>query len=173
MERTKNLMPLFLSFLFASTTFAASTDLPHFFEVAPGKIYRGAQPTDVGIQDLAHMGVKTIIDMREEKNWIQHERTVASENGLKFISVPLSSLWQPSDQDINTIETALNNPQLQPVFVHCQHGEDRTGLVIGLYRVFTENSDPRTAYQEMHSLGFHKILLGLYSYYKQKTGFDD
>ena len=148
----------------------SSVDLPRFFEVVANKIYRGAQPTDVGISELAHMGVRTILDLRDEDpNQIAAEGQYVKVKGMNFISVPLSGFFEPSEENMNKIQSVLNDKSLQPVFIHCQHGQDRTGLSVGLYRVKTEKVSAKLAEKEMLSHGFHKQLLGLYFYFKEET----
>ena len=48
-------------------------------------------------------------------------------------------------------------------YVHCEHGQDRTGLIIGAYRVRVQRWSKSQAYQEMKAHGFHPLLHGLYS----------
>jgi hypothetical protein len=57
------------------------------------------------------------------------------------------------------------------IYVHCLHGEDRTGLVIGLERVFVEGWSPESAWKEMLAFGFHTFYLGLDSYFFTQTGY--
>ena len=57
------------------------------------------------------------------------------------------------------------------VYVHCRHGQDRTGLVVGLERVFIEGWDPADAYAEMLKYGFHTYFLGLKDYFFDQTGY--
>lgn len=146
-------------------------DLLRFSEVVPGHIYRGAQPTDQGFKDLAKYNIKTVINLREEADVIAHEKPLVESLGMNFISVPLSGFFRPSDKNISSIEQALNNPDLQPIFIHCQHGQDRTGLAIGLFRVFTQKVSAPNSYQEMLDLGFHPLLVGLETYFEDKTGY--
>jgi protein-tyrosine phosphatase len=46
------------------------------------------------------------------------------------------------------------------VLVHCTHGQDRTGLVVGIYRL-AHGWTKDAAYAEMLQYGFHPELLGL------------
>ncbi len=62
-------------------------------------------------------------------------------------------------------------PSTGAVYVHCRHGQDRTGLVVGLERVFIEGWDPADAYAEMLSYGFHTYFLGLKEYFFTQTGY--
>jgi protein tyrosine/serine phosphatase len=59
------------------------------------------------------------------------------------------------------------------IYVHCKHGQDRTGLVVGLERVLNEKWAPAAAHAEMVRLGFHTSFLGLNEYFEKKTGWED
>ena len=167
-----------LVFAAQSTAFASrhshpsnpAEDLPRFYEVVKDQIYRGAQPTDQGFVQLSKSQIRSVLDLRnEDPNQIATEGNLVQSLGMNFISIPLSGFFAPSDKDMNQIQQILNNKSLQPIFVHCQHGQDRTGLVIGLYRVFTQKESANVAEDEMLSLGFHEILLGLNFYFNEKT----
>ena len=68
---------------------------------------------------------------------------------MTFISQPMSGFWAPNDRQVNQTEAIMADASRRPIFVHCLHGEDRTGLIVGLHRVFHEGWDPAKAYQEM------------------------
>jgi protein tyrosine/serine phosphatase len=148
-------------------------DLPHFYEVVKGELYRGAQPTTQGLQALHDAGVKTILNLRNERDLITQEKKVVESIGMTYISVPLSGFFKPADADMDKIEALLNDPQARPLFVHCQHGKDRTGLAYGLYRIFTQGWTPQAAHDEMVSLGFNTLLFGLEEYFDEKTGYQN
>jgi hypothetical protein len=44
---------------------AQPVGVPNFHQVSE-RIYRGAQPTTEGFQELAKMGIKTVVDLRRE-----------------------------------------------------------------------------------------------------------
>jgi hypothetical protein len=48
------------------------------------------------------------------------------------------------------------------VLVHCKNGWDRTGLLVGMYRVIYDGWTTDRAYEEMRRLGFHPELRGLH-----------
>jgi tyrosine-protein phosphatase SIW14 len=60
-----------------------------------------------------------------------------------------------------------------PIFVHCQHGQDRTGVIVALYRIFYEQWTPQAAHDEMMNMGFHPELVPLNHYFEIKSGFED
>jgi protein-tyrosine phosphatase len=44
-------------------------------------------------------------------------------------------------------------PDYQPVFVHCQAGKDRTGLVVAVYRILVDGWDVEEAIAERKRFG--------------------
>lgn len=151
---------------------SASVPIDRFYEVSPG-IYRGARPGYAGVKSLSQMGVKTILNIDDEDAEIIEERAISNDLGIEMISVPLTPFWTPDDQDIDLILATLADTSKQPIFVHCEHGRDRTGLVVGLYRVLYEGWEPEDAYEEMIDKGFRKILVFLDEYFEDRTGYDD
>jgi protein tyrosine/serine phosphatase len=142
-------------------------------ELVDNNIYRGPRPTYDTLVQLQSMGVTTIVDLENTQSAIDQEQQWAQQLGLNFISEPMSGFWTPDDSEVDQIESIIADPSQGPMFVHCQHGQDRTGLIIGLYRVFNEGWDPGTAHQEMVDKGFHTLLWFLNHYYEDKTGWDD
>lgn len=132
-------------------------------------IWRSGRPTEASLQDLWNRGVRTIIDLENDPAVIQSEMAIAKKMGFAFYSYPTDSFWAPDDAKMNEIINILRTTKV-PVLVHCYHGEDRTGLVIGLERVFLEKWPASKAYDEMINRGFHQILLGLDQYFRDKTG---
>jgi tyrosine-protein phosphatase SIW14 len=151
---------------------SADVTTPPIELVSPG-IYRGLRPTYGTLQQLKALGVKTILDLEDTSSAIKTERGWVGQLNMTFISEQMSGFWTPNDSEVNQIEAIMADPARRPIFVHCQHGQDRTGLIVGLYRVFTEHQSPAAAYREMLNKGFHKVLFLLNHYYEEKTGFED
>lgn len=146
--------------------------ISNFHEIKPG-VYRGARPEAVGLNAIAKLGVKTIINIDNDEQAIEIENNISNNLGMNMILIPLSGFWAPSDEDIDQILALLNDSSLYPIFLHCKHGRDRTGLVSALYRVIYQNWNPAKAYKEMLDLGFRKELVFLNHYYEERTGFED
>jgi protein tyrosine phosphatase (PTP) superfamily phosphohydrolase (DUF442 family) len=177
---------LFTTSLFTTPAFAdtpiANTpiSLPSitaFAQVSPG-IYRGARPESAQeIASLTSLGIKTVInlqggDVLETSTWyarlvssfeigetaaeIATEQETVEQNGMQFVSLPLTSLRTVKGAFKTRIQealTILNDPSRQPVFIHCAHGADRTGLIIALYRMIHENVPSEKAYAEWIQMG--------------------
>lgn len=166
----KGLSALVLSIsLFAGS--AAANPIGNFAQVSPG-IYRGALPGLAGLQYLKSIGVKTIINLDGDRSDAKDEAAWAARLGLRTVAVPMSFFWRPKHRDVNKALAALRDPALQPVYVHCHAGKDRTGLIVGLHRVEVEGMDPYRAHDEMLHYGFHDSLFLLKDYYEDRTDID-
>jgi protein tyrosine/serine phosphatase len=111
-------------------------------------VYRGVQPGEADYQELARMGIKTILDLRG--GWIHgpKEKKRAEAAGLGYVSIRLSGFWEPHDSQIAKALSILEDPARQPVFVHCRRGADRVGLVIACYRIQHDHWTNEQALQE-------------------------
>lgn len=145
--------------------------IPNFLQVNDS-IFRGGRPNNGDLQLIQkEESIKTVINLENIKSFISQEKQVAIRLGLKFFSSPMDAGVQPNDQQINQILDALKNINNFPIFIHCHHGQDRTGLIIGLYRVEVQGWTPAKAYQEMLDAGFHPSIATLDDYFKHRTGF--
>ncbi len=105
------------------------------FRQVNNHLYRGAQPASAGYKSLAKLGIKTIIDLRGGEGHAEAEKKLVQAAGMRYVSVPMSSVSAPSDEQISEVLTLLDDSAGWPVFVHCQRGADRTGTVIACYRI--------------------------------------
>jgi tyrosine-protein phosphatase SIW14 len=169
---------VFAVILWASFSVAdPSSETPaikNFHTVVEGQIFRGAEPDFKGLQYLVSRGVKTIINLENADLFaIDLEERQSSELGMNMIWKPMHSFYPPTKAQIDSIENVLSDWANYPIFIHCFHGQDRTGLVIGLFRVFREKPGmtAEKAYDEMLQLGFHPRILPLSFYYYHATGY--
>lgn len=139
---------------------APAEDLGHFFQVDAG-LYRGQQPTDAGLAKLKQMGMKTVVYLHFNKQQAAHEKQVVESMGMRFVHIPMSWITPPKQAQIDTWLKTVNDPALLPAFVHCQHGRDRTGTMVGIYRVQHDKWPFSRAYGEMKEKGFRTFFLGL------------
>lgn len=149
--------------------------IPQFAKVTE-VIYRGGQPESIkDYHQLLNIGIRTIINLRAEVDGIG-ESKISEELGLLYHHIGIGGsdyIKMPSRNKIEKISAILIHPKSQPVFIHCQHGRDRTGLLIGLYRVHQEGWSPKKAYEEMEAFGFRAVLVGLTAYFWKDTSSGD
>jgi protein tyrosine/serine phosphatase len=146
--------------------------IPDFEKVERG-IYRGGAPGAEGLVFLKKLGIRTILNLDDRKIANAIELEASKLAGIREFPQPMSGFWEPKDASVNAALATLGRADLRPIFIHCEHGQDRTGLVVGLYRVFFEHWQPAHAYREMRQLGFHPELIFLNHYFEIRTGWDD
>lgn len=129
-------------------------DLPNFHKVHP-YLYRGGEPTNKGLDQLSKTGIKTIIDLRAPTKTAKAEEAYAKSIGLEYINLPMSDK-APTEKQVETMLKTIDQGKKsdQPVFVHCQHGSDRTGCMIGIWRVTRDGFDYDKTYKEMRKYYF-------------------
>lgn len=144
----------------------------NFSQVTPN-LFRGGRPDQPGVTTLAQMGVKTIIDLENDDQAVATEQGWAQQSGVSFIHEPMNGLETPRDGEVDDILAKINDPSLQPIYVHCMQGKDRTGLIVALDRVFHQGWTPKDAHDEMMALGFNPLLIAMNHYFEEKTHWDD
>lgn len=129
-------------------------DLPNFHKVHP-YLYRGGEPSIEGMDKLSSMGIKTIIDLRAPTKAARDEEKKAKALGIKYINLPMSDK-APTEKQVATTLSAIEKGREtgEPVFVHCQHGSDRTGCMIGIWRVSRDGWNFEKTYKEMRKYYF-------------------
>jgi protein tyrosine phosphatase (PTP) superfamily phosphohydrolase (DUF442 family) len=133
--------------------------------------YRGAQPEGADYADLAALGVRTVIDLTEGGR--SDEPGLARQVGMKFYRIPLTTWDRPADTAVAEFLRLVNDPANEPVYVHCQGGRHRTGVMTAVYRMTGDGWSADQAYGEMkqfHFEGFpgHPVLKRfVYDYYAQ------
>ncbi len=126
--------------------------IDNFYQVDE-HVYRGAQPTTEGFKYLAKIGVKTILDLREDDERSSAEAQVVTSLGMQYVNVPMTGLTPPTETEITNILALLEDDTAGAVFVHCKFGADRTGAVIAAYRIDHDHWDNSRALKEAMSCG--------------------
>lgn len=130
--------------------------------VAPN-LYRGAQPAPDGYATLKMMGVKTVVNLRTTSS----EKHSVEAAGMKSVEIPLSVLSDVNPGTVNAIIDIMNNPDNQPVYIHCRQGQDRTGIIVAAYRMKVEGWSFKDAEAEMQSFGFNDIWVELKEFIRE------
>ncbi|MEW6736700.1 MAG: protein tyrosine phosphatase family protein [Acidobacteriota bacterium] len=142
------------------------SDLPKFYRI-DDHYFRGAQPSEAGFRKLAEMGVKVVVDLRDANGERDdREEQLVTKLGMRYINLSISTFRAPEEEQIQRFVALMQERESQPVFVHCWRGNDRTGLITGIYRVEFYNWTGEQAYKEMKEHGFSLSFLrrGMKSY---------
>ena len=119
--------------------------------------YRGAQPAPDDFASLASLGIKTIIDLRNDPT--DYEKSAAEAVGIKYINISMSGWKTPKDADVARVVAILNDPAYGKVFVHCKAGIHRTGITGAVYRMEKYGWDYDKLYAEMKNYNFSSGLV--------------
>jgi len=128
-------------------------------------LYRGAQPTRVGVKELASLGVKTIINLRASHS----DRQLVKGSSVSLVELDFSPWKNPKDEVILGLLKVVTDPARGPCYVHCKIGADRTGVAVAAYRVVAQGWSKEEALRELRGggFGFHaKIYDGVFDYPK-------
>lgn len=134
----------------------ANIGIDRFAEVSP-VLYRGGQPNREQVLALASAGMRTIITLRWDLAVIKQEREWVKEAGINYVVIPLTYFILPTRKEIARFLEVCDDPQMQPAYVHCKHGVDRTGALAAIWRMARQDWTADRAYAEMLALGFHNI----------------
>ena len=130
-------------------------------------VYRGAQPTTEGLSYLAKIGVKTVLDLRENGDRSYREAQVVTSLGMQYVNIPMTGLTPPTQVETAKILALLEDGTAGSVFVHCMRGADRTGAVIAAYRIDHDHWDNSQALKEAVSCGMSFFQLPRQSYIRK------
>jgi protein tyrosine phosphatase (PTP) superfamily phosphohydrolase (DUF442 family) len=134
--------------------------LPNLHKVSDD-LYRGAQPTAEGMKELEKLGIKTVVNLRS----LHSDRDEMKDVNLAYEHIRMTTL-DPDMDDIVRFLNIFTDSNYTSVFVHCQHGADRTGTMCAIYRIIIQGWSREDAVEEMTEggYGFHSIWDNLADY---------
>ncbi len=135
----------------------------NFDEVSPG-IYRSGIIFEENAPLLNKLGVKTVINLHNDRKQAEREREFLKSYGIQMIWLPWAGIDKPSDKTIEKSLKLMDTVGLKPVLVHCQRGAERTGVTVAAWRVTKEGWTAQRAFEEMKA---HKFRIFRYGHLKK------
>jgi protein tyrosine/serine phosphatase len=134
--------------------------LPNLHRITDN-LYRCAQPTAEGMRAAEKLGIKTVISLRA----FHSDKDEIKSTTLKSERIYFNT-WHAEDEDVLRFLKLVANTNAGPILVHCQHGADRTGTMIAIYRMAVQGWSKEDAIREMKEggYGYHSIWTNLVHY---------
>ncbi len=146
----------------SAQTSPSTTDFPNVkiknFGQMDDRFYRGAQPETSDYQSLKDLGIKTVIDLRNDPT--DYEKAAVEALGMTYVNIPMSGWRSPKDEDLEHFMKLANDPNTGKFFVHCKAGIHRTGVAGAVYRYENYGWNYDTAYKEMKN---YELFFGVFS----------
>lgn len=145
-----------LSFIFGISITAvaqqADVKIKNFGQM-DDRFYRGAQPKEEDYKALAAIGIKTIIDLRNDPQ--DYEKREAEAAGMRYVNIPMSDKDYPETASIDQFLKLVDDPSTGKFYVHCAGGRHRTGVMGAVYRFNHYNWNYDQVYSEMKKFDFY------------------
>jgi tyrosine-protein phosphatase SIW14 len=128
--------------------------ITNFAWVEPGVLARSGRPQPADYPWIRE-NIQTVVSLEGTDEDRKEARELAKVSFVSWpIGLPEIYLTGISQEHLNGIVTMISRVYLRPVLVHCQHGEDRTGLVVAAYRVRVQGWTKQAAMAEARAHGY-------------------
>jgi len=117
------------------------------------RFFRGAQPKETEFKELAQLGIRTVIDLRDDPE--SYEKPMVESLGMTYVHIPMIAKKYPTPEALDLFLKTVNDPNTGKFYVHCAGGRHRTGVMGAVYRFKFYNWDFEQVYKEMKQYDFY------------------
>ena len=117
------------------------------------RFFRGAQPKEGEYQELAALGIKTVIDLRDDPE--EYEKRSVEALGMTYVNIPMIAKKYPEAAQVEQFIKLVDDPATGKFYVHCAGGRHRTGAMGAVYRFNHYNWNFDQVYAEMKKYDFY------------------
>jgi len=124
-----------------------------FQVVREGVLYRSGQPTVGDLERLyPNYPFNTILNLRYvgkhgRTTWYRDEEGFAADKGIVVKNIPIAGRI-PSQEQVEEFLALVDDPDKHPILLHCNHGIDRTGVMVAVFRMEYDGWSSEEALQE-------------------------
>ena len=135
-----------------SKSSATNVNIKNFGQM-DDRFFRGGQPKEDQYHELAALGIKTIIDLREDPE--EYEKRSVEALGMRYVNIPMIAKKYPEAAQVEQFIKLVDDPETGKFFVHCAGGRHRTGVMGAVYRFNHYNWNFDQVYAEMKKYDFY------------------
>ena len=117
-----------------------------------GNVYLSGQPTEQDLPLLKADGMRTIINLRPNKELSWDEGAAVNRAGMKYVHVPFRGEDELTSKVFDQVLGVLGDKESGPMLLHCG-GADRVGAIWYAHRVLNDKLDPVEAELEAKKVG--------------------
>jgi protein tyrosine/serine phosphatase len=117
------------------------------------RFYRGAQPKEQDYKDLAGLGIKTVVDLRNDPE--SYEKRDVEALGMRYVNIPMSDTEYPQGAQVDQFVKLIDDPATGKLYIHCAGGRHRTGVIGAVYRFNHDHWNYDQVYAEMKNYDFY------------------
>jgi protein tyrosine/serine phosphatase len=117
------------------------------------RFFRGAQPKAEDFKELAALGIKTVVDLRDDPT--AYEKAAVESLGMRYVNIPVIDKQAPQEAQVAEFLKLVNDPTTGKFYVHCAGGRHRTGIMGALYRFNFYGWNYDQVYAEMKQYDFY------------------
>lgn len=116
----------------------------------PHNSWRSSQPAPHDIRRLARRGIKTIINLRGERDCGSYrlQQAACDRYGIKLVNFSVKSRQAPPARVIHAAKELFDSIEY-PMLMHCKSGADRAGLMSTLYMILKEGVPVQEATRQL------------------------
>ncbi len=117
------------------------------------RFFRGGQPKEKQYKELAALGIKTIVDLRDDPE--EYEKREVEALGMRYVHLPMIAKKYPKAETVEEFLKLVDDPSTGKFFVHCAGGRHRTGVLGAVYRFNHYGWNFDQVYSEMKKYDFY------------------
>jgi protein tyrosine/serine phosphatase len=121
----------------------------NLYRVTPG-LFRSAALDSKDLAQIRALGVRTVVSLRS----FHADTALLEHSGIRAVRVPINT-WEVGDRHVVAALRAIRAAERDgPVLLHCQHGADRTGMMVAMYRMLYQDWSRARAVAELKQGGY-------------------
>jgi len=124
----------------------------NFYAITDHEAYRSDQLNrEQFVKYINRYGIKSVLNLRgrnPSRQWYQDEIAVCQELGVQHYDIAFSAKAAPTpDQEQRLMSIFRTAPR--PIWIHCLHGADRSGLVAAMWKEMVDGRPKAEAAKQL------------------------